>query len=170
MQTTLPIIAALAVVFFVGCQSSGQDSPTGRDSKANLMKSDSTNRPLSVLMMHVGPERKPIWPLIWYADESGLKLATDKIPTTHRDYAKKEKVTGSFLENLYTETKPKRSTSADRPFGSTELTFLYASPSPQSFILNRDDLKAVCEKFQGEVPKQSYIGDYFVRIGVSQFK
>jgi hypothetical protein len=170
MRTKLPILALFALAFVIGCQSSGQNSSASLDSNGSPVKSDTTNPPVAVLIMHVGPERKPIWPLVWYADEPGLRMAVERIPATHRDFAKKEKVTGPLLESLYAQAKPTHSISADRPFGSTELTFLYAGSGPQVFFLKGADLKAACEKLQSEVPKQSYVWDYFVRIGVSKFK
>ncbi len=170
MRSTLSIIAMLAAVFAVGCQTSDQNSSAAGDLTANTVKSDSPDSPLAVLVMHVGPERKPIWPLVWYADEVGLRMAIEKIPATYRGFAKKEKVTMRFLKSLRAQVNVKHFPSADRPFGSTELTFVYENSSPQIFLVNGTDFKAACGKLQSELPKASYVWDYFVRIGVSQLK
>lgn len=125
--------------------------------------------PIVLLLIHIGPQRKPIWPLIWYADDSGIEMAKAKVEEFIRPYCVEEKVQEHQLARILEEAKQFNLEKPNGSFGTSELTFWWNDNTSQCYIIDIKGMNSIYKKLDGSIPQESYFRDYLVRIGVIPF-
>lgn len=123
-------------------------------------------KPKSILLMHIGPERKTIWPLIWYVDKLGKELAKTHVPEYLLPYCVEERVENKLVESLLKEIKNIQSHKPiDEEFGVSKIIFIQTETTQQSYILKMVQFESVLHKLTSIIPPKSYIWRYLIRIG-----
>ena len=127
-------LCAMLCILFCSC-SDRTINATAHSSTASKDISLYNDGPAkSLLLMHVGPERKTISPVIFFSSEEGCLDAISDVPEYLREIVKKEPLRAEIISDLYkfiADKPPSRSAL----FGTTLIAF-YRSKSRAQYTLD----------------------------------
>lgn len=168
------ILCMLTLFCMFGCHRKKVEKPVNETQTVSKGENHEGQvlHPEGLLIRHIGPERKPIWPLVLYCNATNLgkikEMARAKISDTpyfrNCIYEEVEQKTLKTALDIAADLGGNESVS----FGASELLFWQRANSTEAFFLTSQSMYAFYAEMKNLLDQNSHLHIYMKRISYQE--